>query len=137
MHCRLKLHVFGSAALILAGCGSSGPERFPLSGNVEFQGAPVAQGSIRFVPEAKDQQPEGAVIRDGRYSAMLTAGKKKVTIEAFRPKKEDPNIPKRPGGVPLGGAIDTEMYIPEEYNSKTTLVVEAGPETDTKDFTLQ
>lgn len=125
------------ATLLTVGCGSDGPDRFPLSGSVTFQGAPVAQGSIRFVPENKDQQQEGAVIKDGKYSAMLTAGKKQVVIEAFKPREVDPNVPKRPGGVPLGGAIDTVMYIPEMYNTKTTLTVDAGPDSSTQDFTLQ
>jgi hypothetical protein len=133
-----SLVVCSLAALLATGCsGDDGPKRFPLSGSVSFQGEPVAQGSIRFVPEDKAQQQEGAVIKDGKYNAMLTEGKKQVVIEAFRPKKEDPNIPKRPGGVPLGGAQDTEMYIPEQYNAKTTLSVVAGPDTSKHDFEMQ
>jgi hypothetical protein len=136
--CRgLALTGLSLVVLLAVGCGSDGPERFPLSGDVSFQGAPVAQGSIRFVPEDKAEQQEGAVIKDGKYSAMLTAGKKQVVIEAFREKKAAADIPKRPGGTPLGGAIDTEMYIPEQYNAKTTLSVVAGPDTNEHNFTLQ
>jgi hypothetical protein len=134
----LSVILLSTTALAAAGCGGSGgPERFPLSGDVSFQGAPVAQGSIRFVPENKGEQQEGAVIKDGKYSANLTAGKKQVVIEAFRPKEQKADEPKRPGGVPLGGAQDTEMYIPEQYNTKSTLEVVAGPDTSKHDFTLQ
>lgn len=136
--CRVLASIGCSLATLLAvGCGSNGPDRFPLSGSVTFQGAPVAQGSIRFVPDDKAQQQEGAVIKDGKYTAMLTAGKKQVVIEAFRPKAVKADEPKRAGGTPLGGAIDTEMYIPEQFNTKTTLSVDAGPAAPTKDFTLQ
>jgi hypothetical protein len=135
----LSVILLSTAALSALGCGgSSGPDRFPLSGDVSFKGAPVAEGSIRFVPENKSEQPEGAPIKDGKYSTSLTAGKKQVIIEAFRPKDAKANEPKRPGGVPLagGGAIDTEMYIPEQYNTKSTLEVVAGPDTSKHDFTL-
>lgn len=136
----LSVILLSTTALSAAGCGGpGGPERFPLSGDVSFKGSPVAQGSIRFVPENKGEQPEGASIKDGKYSTMLTAGKKQVVIEAFRPKEAKTDEPKRPGGVPLagGGAIDTEMYIPDQYNTKTTLEVVAGPDTSKHDFTLQ
>jgi hypothetical protein len=137
MRCARSLVALSCLALLAPGCGEQGPDRFPLSGSVSFEGAPVAEGSIRFVPEEKGKQPEGAVIRDGKYNATLTAGKKQVIIEAFRPKEGQSNVPQRPGGVPLrSSAVDVEMYIPEKYNTKTTLSVEAGPETSTKNFEL-
>ena len=123
-----------------AGCAEDGPERFPLSGNVSFQGTPLAEGSIRFVPEDKAQAQEGAMIRNGKYSATLTRGRKKVVIEAFREKTGGgaANIPVRPGGVSksLKDAKETEMFVPEQYNSKSTLTVEAGPDTSSQDFDL-
>lgn len=57
---------------LLSGCGGgdSGPERYELSGTVQFQGKPVPAGQIVFEPDSSkgSSGPQGvAEIRDGQY----------------------------------------------------------------------
>ena len=55
---------------IAAGCGPSGPERVKVSGTVTFQGSPLKNGTIVFVPaEGTKAPPSGANIENGRYMA--------------------------------------------------------------------
>lgn len=60
------------------GCGSNeGPERFDLSGSVQFAGKPVPMGSIEFVPDpdAENSGPAAyADIVDGRYTTNAGKG---------------------------------------------------------------
>jgi hypothetical protein len=58
-------------ALASAGCGGEARERFPVSGSVNYQGKPVAMGSIRFEADASvgDFAPvTHAQIVDGKFA---------------------------------------------------------------------
>ena len=37
-------------AVLLAGCGSSGPERVNVSGTVSYKGKPIEDGAIELIP---------------------------------------------------------------------------------------
>lgn len=56
---------------MVSGCGgASGPERYELSGTVQFQGKPVPAGQIVFEPDSSKGNvgPQGmAEIREGKY----------------------------------------------------------------------
>ncbi len=56
---------------LLTGCGGpSGPERYDLSGTVQFAGQPIPAGQIVFEPDSSkgNSGPQGfAEIRDGKY----------------------------------------------------------------------
>ncbi|MDX1946058.1 MAG: hypothetical protein SFU86_11730 [Pirellulaceae bacterium] len=69
----------GWSCLVLAGCenAGSGPTRYPVSGNVTFDGQPVPKGFITFEPDAdagNSGPGGGAPIENGRYSTGLEAG---------------------------------------------------------------
>jgi hypothetical protein len=58
--------------LISAGCGSSGPPRYPISGKVTYGGQPVVAGSVMLVPDTRqgNQGPAVSVaIKDGQYDS--------------------------------------------------------------------
>jgi len=74
LNCTQKLRTpFGLllATVILVGCGDTAAvPRYPVSGNVTFQGQPVPYGTIFFEPDSKDKTggPSGfAEIRNGEY----------------------------------------------------------------------
>jgi hypothetical protein len=77
------LVVFGLAACL--GCG---PKQFPkvhLTGNVTVDGQPVAEGTINFQPQGKDQGPStSAAIVGGKYEADAPRGPVKVFIQATK-----------------------------------------------------
>lgn len=73
---------FGAAAVLAAvavvGCGDAGPERARLTGEVKYDGQPVAYGDVVFTPDGskKNSGPQGiAQIRDGRYDTGASGGK--------------------------------------------------------------
>jgi hypothetical protein len=75
-----KLTSFLGALTLLAatGCGPDrgydGPERFPLSGQVTFDGRPVDGGSISFIPKDKDGRVSGGQLVQGRYDVPAEMG---------------------------------------------------------------
>jgi len=127
--------------LSFTGCGSAepGPERVIVTGNVTFDGKPVSQGEIWFIPTAGREAPQaGAIIKAGQYRVEnkggVPIGTFQVKITADRPK-EDAKI------VADGGPeeIPTTQYLPARFNEKTELTVEIEPGSDpvTKDFDLK
>ena len=81
------------AALSLSsmGCGSGGPARFDVSGDVTFQGRPIPAGQIIFDPDPRKgtDGPQGfAHIKNGHYDtrdegARPVAGAHFVRIDGF------------------------------------------------------
>lgn len=127
--------------LTFAGCGSteSGPERVIVTGNVTFDGKPVSQGEIWFIPAAGREAPQaGAIIKEGQYRVEnkggVPIGVCQVKITADRPK-EDVKI------VADGGPeeIPTTQYLPARFNDKTelTIDIQSSSEPVKKDFDLK
>src|SRR6188474_2203623 len=72
---------------LLAGCGGpkySGDKRYPLAGDVTFEGQPIDLGSISFIPQGGNGPHSGGVITDGKYAVPeekgATAGNYRVEI---------------------------------------------------------
>jgi hypothetical protein len=113
-----------SGALI--GCGQEdGPALFAVSGTVTFDGAPVEEGRIQF-RDAAGGRAFSAEIIDGSYSLDAEEGQMAVGITASRiiPGKFDTSNPDD-DPQPVG-----EMYIPSQYNSKTTLSASVSAASD-------
>lgn len=103
--------------LIGSGCGPSGPQNYPVTGTVDFDGKPLPSGDIIFYPVEPGVTPEAGKIVDGKYTLKARAGDMKVDIQATRDTgKTKPNPPPAEGSTPI-----MEMYIPETYNTKTIL----------------
>jgi hypothetical protein len=123
--------VWSALVLFLAGCGDSGPKRYPISGHVTFKGSPIEEGIITFEPMDKSPTMDGATILKGKYTIPrnkgMAVGKYQVRIyagdgtvgegQAGITATADPK-PKR-GFKGLG--IER---VPPEYNRNSTLVRE-------------
>ncbi|MDB4637479.1 MAG: hypothetical protein P8M30_16530 [Planctomycetaceae bacterium] len=106
------------------GCGGSsdkGPELFPATGTVTFDGEPISEGRILFRADGGAGNAYTSVIKDGKYEIELVSGEMKVEIiasrivpgefgEAASPDEEAPPL--------------SEMYIPEIFNTKSTLTAD-------------
>jgi len=120
------------------GCGGKSPAE--VTGKVEYQGATVESGAIRFYPLDKASGRGAAVaIEGGTYTFPsgkgLLAGSYKVSITAD--KLSGPNagkIPKVRGEA--GGAAEPVEYIPVEYNDASKLEVQIDTGANEKDFKL-
>jgi hypothetical protein len=125
--------------VVVGGCGSSGPDRVAVSGSVTYQGKPLPDGTVYFVPTGKAGAAGCVAIQDGQYSAKkqdsLLAGDYKVQIEAFRER----TLPAQAGAGPGMKATKREQYIPAKYNtsSELKLTIKSGAGSMTQDFDLK
>jgi hypothetical protein len=109
---------------LLVGCGrGSELQREAVSGTVTYQGKPIPDGAITFVPLKGTQGPgAGALIRDGKYTVVagggVPVGTYRVEMQALR---EVVRPQKRPG--PQLDMAPKEPYLPEQYNTKSTMEV--------------
>jgi hypothetical protein len=128
--------VWAGVVLLICGCsGPEGPERAVTFGAVQFDGEPVANGQIWFIP---DHGPTaGGPIRGGKYridsKGGVPVGRCKVQIESHVPTGEEVVV-----GADGQKEQVTEQVLPPKFNEKTTLSVEieAGRENQ-HDFDLQ
>jgi hypothetical protein len=127
-------------AMALNGCGGDrGPERIIVSGTVTYNGKPVPEATIEFIPVQTSSMPvSGAVVANGRYKVDnkggVPVGTHKVIIAAYHQAK---SIPKPDEATPLH-PVGLYQYIPEKYNAKTQLEVSVPPGSGpiTKNFEL-
>jgi hypothetical protein len=136
---RMRLAIAVGVATVLlplsAGCGKrDGLERIPVSGAVTFQGQPVTDGQIRFVPKPGTMAPLSIeTISDGQYdtsrSGGVPVGTYRVEIRSFDPKTPAPTGPGQPQRTQL---------LPTKYNSGSTLelVVKSGQSSLKQDYKL-
>ncbi|MEX2170800.1 MAG: hypothetical protein WD851_15895 [Pirellulales bacterium] len=108
-------------SLLVAGCGDGSPPKYPASGSVTFNGQPIPDGSIAFVPQDGRSKPSATQIVDGKYAVELIAGGQKVIVEASKfVGPEDKVMGLRP----------RDQYLPDRYNIETTLAVDVKPEAE-------
>jgi hypothetical protein len=120
----LMLVVFAAAA----GC-DSGPVTVPVEGEVTFNGEPVDNGQIVFIPtENAKRGAVGGKIAEGRYAIEAPPGQCRVEILALDIGPDTP--------VVMGAPV-AENYIPEQYNVDSTLSADVTPDgVGTFDFHL-
>jgi hypothetical protein len=129
-----------ASLVLLVGC-NNGPTPMRVWGNVTFEGKPLTEGAITFIPIAPHTGPStGGTITEGKYDIAanmgpLAGGEYRVEITATRLSgKLIPNTIGHGGGM----LNVPEMYIPEKYNTNSTLKASISPQADKNqfDFTL-
>ena len=139
---RFLLCLGATLALPLSnGCNrNQGPERVVVSGTVTFDGKPIPDGEIRFMPDAAADAPVSASpIVDGTYKVDahggVPIGTHTVQVNAYRAVAMKPG----PEGVmPMTINKPRQQYLPKRYNSDSQLKmsIESGGRRITKDFEL-
>jgi len=110
------------AMLISAGCGSSGPPRYHVSGKVTYGGQPVAAGSVMFVPDTAQGNTGPAVsvaIKSGQYDSNLegvghVGGPHVVKINGL----DGNTSPEFPPGMLLFPDFELKLDLPKEDSQK-------------------
>ena len=114
----LCLSIASSLMTLFSGCGDSGPKRYPVSGDVTWEGAPLPDGDIIFEPTDGGVPDHGKIV-EGKFDLRATAGAKKVSIMATKAAAEvDPSM----------GAAPQVSYIPLRYNAQSELTATVDPE---------
>lgn len=128
--CNRRLATEASAwALPVADCSGEGVE---VRGTVAFEGRPISDGTIIFLPAAEPTRGRlvQARIVDGQFSVgsaqRLMPGNYRVAVRARRQVR-------RNDGMPAGRY---EQYLPREYNCQTHLLVNLLDHTDGLCFDL-
>jgi hypothetical protein len=122
-----------------AGCKDSAGGRCAVSGTVTFQGQPLDQGMILFIPAAADLATQaGAAIRNGHYAIPqplgLVPGRYRISISSG-----DGTTPADPSGGPPGpsGNFSSKERIPREFNVASMREVEVTKSRPNEfDFTI-
>ncbi|WP_417382580.1 hypothetical protein [Gimesia sp.] len=117
-----KLHFLCSCLLFLTGCGQATDERAltPVSGTIKYQGTPIQEGVIRLVPEQGNTAPVRTTqISAGSYQftdrSAVKPGTYQVEINAYQGEAG------LPGDQPAGSSTSRKQYLPEQYNTKSTI----------------
>jgi hypothetical protein len=129
---------------LFLGCsgGEAGPEKVTLTGKVTYEGEPVADGEISFLPGPGSKGlPTTAAISQGTYKAAnqgaIAVGTYRVEIRAYK-KKEGPVTDT--AGIDRPGAVARDQILPQKYNTLSTLeplTVAPGKSSQTQDFDLK
>jgi hypothetical protein len=115
----MRVHILIVMALAVAQMGcDSGPKMYRVAGDISWQGQPVADGNINFLPDDGNVHPVTAKIVNGKYDARVPAGKMKVEIFADKDLGYSEAMHQN---------VKTRL-IPPEYNSlsKLTFDVQAN-----------
>jgi hypothetical protein len=134
----LAVAALALAALTLCGCTSSDTGRSRVQGAVSYDGEPVDDGGIAFIPEAGGESQVRATgeIRDGHYYLDTSSGPfpGKYRVEIYWHKKTGRKI-----ASPSGKAFkeETKQVIPAKYNDKTELKADIKPGRNSLDFDLK
>jgi hypothetical protein len=125
-----------SAALFLlaaiAGC-SEQADQATVTGTVTLDGQPLAAGEIRFAPADGQSSTAGATISEGKFTASVPPGEKKVQISAPKVtgKKKMYDTPESP-------TVDiVQELLPARYNVQTELTISVGNGTQEEKFDLK
>ncbi|MEA1951254.1 MAG: hypothetical protein U9N87_07715 [Planctomycetota bacterium] len=124
--CRLTgtpwLWVLSLGMAVCLGCGSSGPERFDVSGTVTFNGQPIPAGQVFLTPDATkgNRGPQGnGKIVDGSFSTTsgedqgAIGGPHRVQVIGFNGvpvKSPDYTVEE---GTALFPAVDAPVDLPK------------------------
>ncbi len=104
--------MLATVALVVAGCGKSGPKTYEVTGTVTYDGQPLEVGSIAFTPADTTMRGGQVPVAAGKYAIQLPPGEMAVKIYAERPSGPYDEVM---GGTP------TEQYLPPNYNDRTKL----------------
>ena len=109
-----------AVALVISGCGPSGPPRYKVSGKATCGGQAIPAGQIVFEPDASasNHGPLGlAVIKDGKYETLpeegAVGGPQLVRILGYD-GKPPPAWPGSPFGRPICDPYETKVDLPKE-----------------------
>ncbi|MFM8274072.1 MAG: hypothetical protein ACKODX_17325 [Gemmata sp.] len=126
--------LFVAVAALVAGCGG-GDAWGDVSGTVSYDGTPVEDGAISFIPADGKGQGGGGTIKDGKYAAKVSVGNMKVQVSGSKvvSKKKVYNTPDSPV-MPVTAEILPPRYSDRE---KTELTFEVAPGPSTKNWDLK
>ena len=128
--CLKREGVFLVLATVLAsGCGR-GPTTVPVRGEVYFNGQPMKDGIVVYVPNdsAAARQASGRIQSDGSFVLTtfkngdgVVPGDYSIVVYAYEPRPGEPKTRAEHEAVAKAGGLKRGFVIPEKYvNPKTS-----------------
>jgi hypothetical protein len=115
----------------LAGCGA--PAKVVVKGTVTFDGNPLEEGAINFVPADGNGTTDGGLVSKGSFSVPVSPGSVIVRINASKVVRREPAYP----GDPKSPMKEFRReIIPAKYNAKSELRLEVKPDMDDVKYDL-
>jgi len=128
------LILIGCLAIALQGCNKKN-EQFEIRGRVAYQGQPIADGKVLFMPIDESLPQAIAKIVDGEYTTAspggVFVGEYKVQVFGYRATGKVQDL-----GELYGTQEQREQYVPTKFNRETELTVEISSEKSEYDFDL-
>ena len=117
-----------AVVVITVGCGGLTDGRLQISGEVTFDGQPVADGYVTLSPLGRGPSAGGR-IQDGKFNIEREkgpmAGKYRVVLQAMR--ETGRMIPIDPA-LPDDTVAETVQYLPARYNTRSQLTADLSPD---------
>ena len=113
----------------MAGCGKDGPTTIPIRGEVIYNGAPLKEGTVVYLPKQPGQgrQATGAIQQDGSFVLTtfkdgdgVVPGAYDIVIYAYKPHPGEPRTREEMEAVAAAGRIERGFIIPENYTNSAT-----------------
>ena len=127
------------ASFCLAGCSNDG--LLLISGKITFEGTPLSEGTISFMPSGAEGSSTAAQIQNGAYSAKVSPGK--MIIKIYSERSLTPDEVKEYNTNPMTKNSMTpaesvkKQVIPAKYNEKSTLTEEIREKRTDLNFDLK
>ena len=115
------------------GCSKQDLDRGQVTGMVEVDGQPAAEGVITFIPvDGNSSKSEGDIV-NGRYTVNAHVGSSKVSINVLKlvGQRKTYNTPDSPT-TPV-----KEEALSPQYNEQTTLTYDVKPGENEQNFSLK
>lgn len=129
--CLLVIGLFVGTAL--TGC-SRGPVLMTVEGTVTIDGNALGQGAITFEPVDGKGRTAGGTIENGKYTAQVPPGEKRVRITGFEVTGQKPAYPGKKDG-PMRDVV--KELVPPKYNVKSELTLNVDASPTAGDFPLK
>lgn len=115
------------------GCSKQDANRSQVTGMVEVDGQPAAEGLITFLPvDANSSKSPGDIV-NGRYTVNAQVGPSKVSINVLKTVGQ-----RKAYDTPDSPMVQiTEEALPPQYNEQTTLTYDVQPGPNEKNFSLK
>lgn len=120
------LRLISLLVVLLAGCGSAGPPRVEVEGQVQVDGQPMFRGRISFVPVEGSVGPEAAgEIANGKYHLARIEGPivGHLRVEIYAADEVDYALDDPKAARRAGGELLPPNAIPARYNRASELKV--------------
>ena len=108
----------GLLLIAIVGCGN---KLGSVDGSVTLDGQPVPDGMVTFIKQGTEPGREGAVIKDGKFSAQIPPGSYKLELNGQ--KDNGSRVQKGFDGKDEVIPQTVERF-PDKYNKKTELTQE-------------